>query len=247
MWNPLVGRYQEAMGMPPSRSGKLAVLDMPLVFDPGEAWEYGINTDWVGRVLEAATGQPLPELLRERVTGPLGMADTGFVPGPAQLARRAGRLTAMDWPVNETPEFFGGGGGLFSTGADYLRFLRMLLAGGTLDGARILAPETVALMGENHIGPNLMQPMRTAIPALSNDFEPFPGMAKNWGLGFMRNTADVPGGRRAGSLAWAGLGNLYFWLDTTAGKAGVLLTQVLPFGDAQVLALLEAFERGVYA
>ncbi len=255
MWNPDVGRYQQVMGMPPSRSGKLAVLDMPLVFDPGEKWEYGINTDWVGRVLEAATGEALPDLLAERVLRPLGMADTAFVPGPAQRARRAGmhqrqpdaRLVAMDWPVSEAPEFFGGGGGLYSTGPDYMRFLRMLLREGELDGARLLRPETVALMGENHIGALKMQPMRTAIPSLSNDFHPWPEMPKNWGLGFMRNTQDVPGARRAGSLAWAGLGNLFFWLDPRSGVAGVVMTQILPFIDPAVMTMLEGFERGVYA
>jgi CubicO group peptidase (beta-lactamase class C family) len=255
MWNADVGRFMEATGMPPARSGKLAVLDMPLMFDPGEAWEYGINTDWVGRVVEAVHGRPLPEVLAQHVLGPLGMADTGYLPGPAQRARRAamhsrgadGALAPLDWPVQESPEFFGGGGGLYSTGPDYLRFLRMLLRGGELDGVRVLGEGTVALMGENHIGALLMQPMRSAVAALSNDFLPVAEGATHWGLGFMRNTVDLPGRRRAGSLAWAGLGNLYFWLDPSAGRAGVLLTQVLPFGDAAVLELLEAFERGVYA
>ncbi len=254
-WNPEVGRYQQAVAMPPSRSGKLAVLDMPLVFDPGERWEYGINTDWVGRVVEAAAGRPLPEVLREGVLAPLGMVDTAFLPGPAQRARRAGMhqrdaagaLAPLDWPINETPEFFGGGGGLYSSGPDYLRFTRMLLRGGALEGARVLRPETVALMGENHIGDLLMQPMRTAMPQFSNDFFPFPAVPKNWGLGFMRNITAVPGGRGAGSLAWAGLGNCYFWVDPAAGRSGVLLTQILPFGDKAVLDLLAAFEAAVYA
>ncbi len=255
MWNPDIGRYMQVAGMPPARSGKRAVLDMPLVFDPGERWQYGINTDWVGQVVEAVRGVPLPEVFARHVTGPLGMVDTGFVPGPAQQARRAGMhqrgadgaLSAMDWPVNATPEFFGGGGGLFSTGVDYLRFTRMLLRGGELDGARVLRPETVALMGENHIGTLEMEPMPTAIPSMSNDFHPFPTVPKNWGLGFMRNTQDLPGGRAAGSLAWAGLGNLYFWVDPTRGISGVLMTQVLPFGDRAVLDLLAGFEAAIYA
>ncbi len=255
IWNADVLRYMQAMGMPPARSGKLAVLDMALMFDPGEQWAYGISTDWVGRVIEAARNRPLPDVFAERMFKPLGMVDTGYIPGPSQAARRAamhqrgadGKLAQMDWPVNETPEFFGGAGGLFSTAPDYLRFLRMLLRGGELDGARILKPETVALMGENHIGDVLMGPMRTAQPAQSHDVEFWPGMRKNWGLGFMRNTARVPGGRGAGSLAWAGLANLYFWLDPAAGVGGVIMTQVLPFCDPPVLGLLEALERGVYA
>ncbi len=255
MWNPEVGRYMQVTEMPAARSGKLAVLNMPLVFDPGERWQYGINTDWVGRVVEAVRGAPLPVVFAEHITGPLGMVDTGFVPGTAQQARRAGMhqrsadgaLTAMAWPVNPAPEFFGGGGGLFSTGPDYLRFTRMLLRGGELDGARVLRPETVALMAENHIGALEMEPMVTAVPSMSNDFHPFPAVSKNWGLGFMRNTRDLPDGRAAGSLAWAGLGNLYFWMDPARGISGVLMTQVLPFGDKAVLDLLAGFEAAVYA
>ena len=254
-WNPDVGRFMQVTQMPAARSGKLAVLNMPLVFDPGERWEYGINTDWVGHVVEAAAGKPLPDVLRAGVLGPLGMADTGFVPGPAQQARRAGMhqrgadggLSAIDWPLNPAPEFFGGGGGLVSSGPDYLRFTRMLLRGGELDGTRVLKAETVALMGENHIGDLLMQPMKTAMPGSSNDFFPFPAVPKNWGLGFMRNTQDLPQGRAAGSLAWAGLGNCYFWVDPARGKSGVLMTQILPFGDQKVLDLLAAFEAAVYA
>ncbi len=255
MWNPDVGRYMQVTAMPAARTGKLASLNMPLVFDPGERWQYGINTDWVGQVVEAVRGAPLPEVFAAYVTGPLGMVDTAFVPGAAQRARRAGMhqrgadgsLAAIDWPISEAPEFFGGGGGLYSTGPDYLRFTRMLLRGGELDGVRVLRPETVALMGENHIGALEMEPMPTAIPTLSNDFHPFPAVPKNWGLGFMRNTRDLPGGRAAGSLAWAGLGNLYFWLDPARDVSGVLLTQVLPFGDHAVLELLAGFEAAVYA
>ena len=254
-WNPDVGRYMQVTDMPAGRSGKLAVLNMPLVFDPGDAWEYGINTDWVGRVAEAAADRPLPELLREAVLAPLGMTDTCFVPNPSQRARRAGMhqrgengvLAPIPWQLNETPEFFGGGGGLLSTGPDYLRFTRMLLRGGELDGARVLREATVTMMAENHIGALEMQPMRTAIPAMSNDFFPFPGIAKNWGLGFMRNVADVAGGRGAGSLAWAGLGNCYFWVDPARGICGVLMTQILPFGDPAVMDLLAAFESAVYS
>lgn len=255
IWNADVGRYMAATGMPPVRSGKLAVLDMPLMFEPGERWEYGISTDWLGRVVEEVRGQPLPEVLRERILAPLGMHDTGYLPNPEQRARRAGMhsrapdgtLSPIDWPINETPEFFGGAGGLFSTGPDYLRFIRAILRGGELDGARVLRPETVALMGENHIGKLLMPPMKTVAPAQSHDFFPWPEVPKDWGLGFMRNTRDLPGGRRAGSLAWAGLGNLYFWVDPTGGRCGVILTQVLPFGDPSVLDLLAALERGAYA
>jgi CubicO group peptidase (beta-lactamase class C family) len=143
-------------------------------------------------------------------------------------------------------EFFAGGSALFSTGPDYLAFLRMLLSGGTLDGARILKPETIALMAQNHIGDLNVQPMISANPAVSNNAEFLPGMAKKWGLTWLINTQDVPGRRSAGSLAWGGLFNTYYWLDPKQQVTGLLLTQVLPFADPTVLQLLDDFETAVY-
>jgi CubicO group peptidase (beta-lactamase class C family) len=256
-WNADLARYMEATGLPAPRSGLLASLDAPLVFDPGERWEYGISTDWVGRAVEAACGGGrLEVLLQDLVLRPLGMRDSGFVPGPDQRARRAavhrrgadGSLSpATDFRLPEAPEFFGGGGGLLSTGPDYIRFLRMLLNGGALEGARLLRPETVAEMGRNQIGALEFRPLRTAMPAMSNGFDPFPGMPRKWGLGFLINGEDLPGRRAAGSLAWAGLGNTWFWVDPRGGVAGVLLTQILPFADPTVLDLLGRFEAAVYA
>lgn len=252
-WNPDLLAYAKMRDIPPARTGKLAALGMPLTFDPGSAWQYGINIDWAGRMIEAVSGLDLETYFRRHICGPLGMTDTGFLVRPdmeARLAtvhaRREGRLDPLRSDINPPREFFPGGGGLYSTAGDYLRFLRMLLRGGELDGTRVLAAETVALMGRNHIGALEVQPMLTSLPAMSNDFEAFPGMPKKWGLSFMINTQKVPGGRSAGSLAWAGLNNTYFWLDPQAGVAGTIMTQVLPFGDPTVLRLLEAFETGIY-
>ena len=254
-WNPDMGRYMAATGLPAPRSGKLESLRAPLVFEPGERWEYSIATDWVGQAVEAASGQRLEHYLRDRILAPLGMADSGFIPGPSQQARRArvhqraadGTLSPIDFTLPENPEFHGGGGGLLSTGPDYIRFLRMLLNQGSLDGAEILRPETVAEMGRNQIGALNFRPLRSAMPAMSNDCDPFPGMACKWGLGFLINGEDVPGRRAAGSLAWAGLGNTWFWVDPRSGIAGLLLTQILPFADAAVLDLFARFETAVYA
>ncbi len=252
-WNGDLLAYARARDIPPARTGKLVALDMPLRFDPGTKWQYGINIDWVGRMIEAASGLDLETYFQRHVCGKLGMTDTSFLVRPdmeARLAtvhaRRDGRLDPLPGQINPPREFFGGGGGLYSTAGDYLTFLRMLLGGGALDGTRVLAAETVALMGQNHIGALEVQPMRTVLPDMSNDFEAFPGMPKKWGLSFLINTQPVPGGRSAGSLAWAGLNNTYFWLDPQDGVAGVIMTQVLPFGDPTVLGLLEAFETGVY-
>ena len=252
-WNADLHAYAKACDIPPARTGKLAALGMPLTFDPGTAWQYGINIEWAGRMVEAASGLDLETYLRRHICEPLGMPDTSYLVRPDMEARLAtvharhdGALVPLRVESNPVREFYPGGGGLHSTAGDYLRFLRMLLGGGTLDGVRVLAPETVALMGQNHMGAVEVQPMRTTTPAASNDFEAFPGMVKKWGLSFMINTQPVPGGRAAGSLAWAGLNNTYYWLDPHAGVAGGLMTQVLPFGDPTVLRLLEAFETGVY-
>jgi methyl acetate hydrolase len=254
VWNAKLNRYVELTGLPTVLSGKLASLNAPLAFEPGERWEYGINIDWTGRMVEAVSGRDLDAYMREHIFAPLGMRDTGFVPSAEQIERTAqtharnqnGALEPIPQTPRAKPEFFAGGGGLFSTGPDYMRFLRMLLNGGTLDGARVLKPETIALMAQNHIGDLNVQVLKSENPTVSNDAEFFPGMVKKWGLTWLINTEDVPGRRSAGSLAWAGLFNTYYWLDPTRQVTGVLLTQVLPFADPTVLRLLADFETEVY-
>jgi len=255
-WNGEMNRYAAKTGLPAARTGKIAALRAPLGFDPGERWEYGINIDIAGRMVEVASGQDLESYFRDHLFRPLGIADTGFVLQSRWKGRLAqvhardasGRLTPIEsLPPAENPEFFPGGGGLFSTARDYLTFLRALLRGGELNGARILKPETVALMGQNHMGALNVLPMKTYNPRVSNDCELFPGMDKKWGLTFLINTQDVPGGRSANSLAWAGINNTYYWLDPAKRVAGVLMTQILPFADQGVLGLLDRFERAIYA
>ena len=158
-----------------------------------------------------------------------------------------GTLAPIQFEVPQEPEFQMGGGGLYGTASDYLAFERVFLNEGRANGRSVLNPETVRLMAANAIGDLHVQPVKTAVPHLSNDAEFFPGMVKNWGLGFMISTEPMPGGRSAGSLAWAGLGNTYFWIDLDRGIAGVILMQLLPFADQKALALLEEFERAVYA
>ena len=254
IWNADLRRATDALGLPgrPNTIDELARF--PLLFDPGTRWNYSIATDIVGHVIEAVSGLGIDAYLATHVIGPLGMADTTFTLSDAQRRRLVavhqrqadGSLSAGERPAGNGPGFLAGGGGLCSTAGDYIRFLRMLLRGGTLDGARILERETVADMARNHIGALEVQPMRSVVPASSYDHELFPGMPKKWGLGFLINTEAGPDGRRSGSLAWAGLVNTYFWLDPSAGVAGVLLTQSMPFSDPKALALLAALERGVY-
>ncbi len=254
IWNPEVARYQAATGTPGITTCKNAALTTPLVFDPGDRWEYGISIDWVGKMVEAVSGQRLDRYLQENLFGPLGMKDTAFTISPGQRARLAavhqrgdgGVLTPIQFEIPQEPEFLMGGGGLYGTAADYLAFCRMILGGGALRGARVLRPETVALMSQNHIGALDVGVMRTAIPTLSNDVDVFPGMAKKWGLSFLINTEPAPTGRSAGSLAWAGLANTYFWIDPTRGVCGVFLSQVFPFFDRVAVDLLQRFETEVY-
>ena len=242
--------------MPSFMTGKLAALRLPLVFDPGERWGYGINIDWVGKAVERVSGQKLGAYFAEHLFAPIGMKDTAFRLTHDHRARLTamhargenGALAPIPFELAQEPEFEMGGGGLYGTAADYLTFEQLYLNQvRAADGSQILQPETVRLMAENAIGDLNVQPLKTAVPASSNDAEFFPGMVKKWGLGFMISTAQVPGGRSPGSLAWAGLGNTYFWIDPTKGIAGVILMQLLPFADRKALALLTSFEKAVYA
>ncbi|MBI2218669.1 MAG: beta-lactamase family protein [Candidatus Rokubacteria bacterium] len=254
IWNPAVARYQTATNTPGITTCTNAALTTPLMFDPGDRWEYGINMDWAGKMVEAVSGAPLDRYFQQHILGPLGMTDTSFRISPSQRARLAkvhqrgedGALAPIEFEIPQAPEFCMGGGGLYGTATDYLTFARMILHGGTFKGARVLRAETVDLMAENHIGALEVGVMKTAIPALSNDVELFPGITKKWGLSFLINTQPASTGRMAGSLAWAGLANTYFWIDRTMRLCGVFLSQVFPFYDRTAIDLFSRFETEVY-
>jgi CubicO group peptidase (beta-lactamase class C family) len=254
IWNGEVGKYMEQAGIPSIISCQHAALTAPLASDPGTRWEYGLNIDFVGKAVEAISGKTLEAYLRDHLFAPLGMKDTGFILDAGRRARLAamharlpdGGLTPIPFEFNQEPEFHVGGAGLYGTAPDYIRFLRMLLNGGTLNGNQVLKAETVKLMSQNHIGDLQVTPLKTAMPQYSSDVEMWPGMEKKWGLSFIINTQKTPQGRSAGSLAWAGLANTYFWLDPKENVAGVILTQVLPFGDAKAYGLFQEFESEVY-
>ena len=249
-WNAEIKQWNAVHGGPRLPTNWEQLRAAPLLFDPGTRWNYGINTDVVGKAVEAVSLLPLDQYWRAHVTGPLGMIDTGVTMTAEQRTRRAlvharaadGSLSPMDMARGEGPSFCMGGGMLCGTAPDYLRFVRMLLA----RGGDILRPETVASMARNQMGGLAMLPMRSAVAERSNDVEFFPGMRKEWGLGFMINTERAPSGRSAGSLAWAGLANTYYWIDPARGVGGVVMMQVLPFADARCLEVLSAFETSVY-
>lgn len=249
-WNAEIARYVQAKGVPKPASRE--VLATPLLFDPGEHWEYSISIDWAGLMVEAVADMRLDRFLKENLFEPLGMPDTGFRIGPAMRPRKAsvhvrskeGGFTATDHELNQEPEVFMGGGALYSTVGDYLRFLQMILGNGTLDGVQVLKPETVARMSLNSMGEVSCRPLKTQLPNRSTDMDFVDGM--KWGLTFMINPTAFPGRRSAGSLAWGGLANSYYWIDPVRKVTGVWATQLLPFYDARAVAAFENFERAVY-
>jgi methyl acetate hydrolase len=254
-WQQPIIRYQEATGTPGIVTCEDRALTTPLLFDPGERWEYGISIDWAGKMVEAASGQKLGAYLQRNLFEPLGMRDTGFRITD-DMRRRLAKIhqrggddrfePQLELEIPQDPEFEMGGGGLYGTIQDYAKFVRMILNRGRADGQQLLKPETVQMMSTNQMGACRVGMLKTAMPPLSNDAEFFPGMPKTWGFSFMINTERAPTGRNPGSLAWAGLANSYFWIDPAAGIGGVYATQVLPFADKKALPLFLAFEKTVY-
>ena len=250
MWSRPTIAARKALGLPPMTSGKMAALRLPLLFDPGDAWHYGIGLDWAGRMVEAATGQRLGEHFAQTIFTPLGMTDTTFRLRDDMRARMAsvhargpdGALTPTDMVIEQDPEFESGGGGLYSTARDYLAFARMILNGGRHGRDRLLKPETVAMMAQDQIPRIAVQPMISAMPAATNDADFFPGQHCGWGLSFLVNRHPSPQGRSAGGLAWAGLANTYYWIDHGRGTTGIFISQVLPFFDAKAVGLFRQFE-----
>jgi CubicO group peptidase (beta-lactamase class C family) len=255
MWNGDMVRYLEKTGTPGVTTCKNNALKTPLMTDPGTRWEYGTNIDFVGKAVEAASGKRLDVYLRDHMFTPLGMTDTGFKIGEFQRKRLVamhgrgpdGSLAPIPFELEQDPEFHMGGGGLYGTADDYIKFTRMILNKGKGNGNQLLKPETVALMGQNHIGELTMTRMTSAVAFATNDVDLYPDMVKKWGLSFLINTARTPEGRSPGSLAWAGLANTYFWIDPARDVSGVILMQVLPFADGKCLEAFAGLERGVCA
>ena len=254
--NPDVLRYHRVTGIPDPLSGSADMLRVPRLFEAGERWEYGTSVDWLGLVVEKVGGADLDTHVRTHICEPLGMHDTTFAPTDTQRARlmathdaRPGQpLSLSSIALPEEQDIWSGGGGLYSTAGDYLRFLRALLRGGELDGRRILSPETVDLAFTDHLrgAPLPADGTRSAVSELTNDVPALP-FKQGFGLGFSLMLEDIPGMRRAGTGNWAGLCNSYFWIDPTSGIAATLMTQILPFFDDRVVQTLAEFETSVYA
>jgi methyl acetate hydrolase len=254
MWNGDMAAYLTKAGIPGIITCQNASLKTPVASDPGTRWEYGTNIDFVGKAVEAASGKKLDAYLRDHLFAPLGMNDTGFKLTDAMRSRLVGvhtrgadgKLATFPFELEQNPEFHMGGGGLYGTAGDYIKFTQMILNKGRGNGNQVLKAETVATMGQNHIGDLVVTKMTSAAPPYTNDVDLYPGMVKKWGLSFLINTAKTPEGRSPGSLAWAGLANTYYWVDPARDVTGVILMQVLPFADGPCLEAFAGFERGVY-
>jgi methyl acetate hydrolase len=253
-WNPELVRWESTTGTPNVMSGSRTCFSAPLVADPGTRFEYGINTDWLGLVVEAVSGRTLDKYLQENVLGPLGMTRTTFAPTaeqraglvPVHVKDEEGRWTPTDIDWAEEPEWWAGGHGLYSTPRDYLRFQRMLLGNGELDGVRILRPETVDAAFTNQIGElDFPSHIPSGDPAVSHAWNGPTG--QKWGYGLLLTTEQQPGMRAVGSGAWAGVFNTHYWVDRASGVTGAIYTQFLPFIPEEALAVYADFERAVYA
>jgi CubicO group peptidase (beta-lactamase class C family) len=241
--------------LPSVTAGGDGFLAAPLLFDPGTRWQYGISTDWLGRIVERVSGQSLETYFRERIFAPLGMDDSFFTVPAAKQSRLVplyqrqadGSLVQQPRGPAKPVAFFSGGGGLHSTASDYMRFVRAIMAGGRLDGHRILSPESVAAMGTNQIGDLVISPIASVIPTLATDAAALPGALDKFGLGFALNTRSAETPRGTNTLTWAGIFNTFFWIDRDKEVGAVLMTQMLPGLDPGPLQLLEDFDRAVYA
>ncbi|MGA3247608.1 MAG: serine hydrolase domain-containing protein [Paraburkholderia sp.] len=248
--NEKLKHYHELTGEPHPFTGLKRSLSVPLVNDPGTAWEYGTNTDWLGLIVEKLSGQSLGSYLKQHVYGPLGMNDSTFVPSAEQRGRLLpvmqreadGTLAPSGIDLPPTSEWDAAGHGSYGTVQDYGRFVQAWLN----DGAGILEPATARMALQNHLGPiKLPEAVKPTVLELSNQVPASPA-PQSWGLGFCLTLADLPGMRSSGTADWAGIFNTYYWIDRAKGVGGVLMTQILPFFDMPVVETLIGFEAAVY-
>ncbi|MEO7653573.1 MAG: serine hydrolase domain-containing protein, partial [Bryobacteraceae bacterium] len=246
-WNEKLLRYSKQAG----RTNELA----PLLFEPGAQWDYGTSTDWTGRLVEAVSGVSLEGYFQRRILQPLAMKDTSFILPPEKFGRLVSSYARQgDGSLKEErrtqppmPKSFSGGGGLYSTAGDYVRFMQMILRlGVTAGGERILQEKTVRMMQSNQIGEVSAGKMKSFRRDRSSDVDFHPGHKDGFTYGFLINGAAYDGRRSAGSLAWAGLLNTFFWIDPSSSLCAVAMMQFLPFCDQDAIGMLGDFERAIY-
>jgi len=250
-------KYRTAKGIPTVVACNFDSIRTVLLHEPGAAWTYGVNIDWLGRIVEQQRGQRLGAVMAERIFGPLEMKDTGFGLTESMRQRRVtihdraadGRLTPLpDLVLPDPPPMDMGGHGLYATVGDYMKFIRMILNDGAGPQGRVLKAETVASMCRDGLAAMGLSAggWTTSIPSLSNTGEFFPGTPKGWAYTFMTNRERTPSGRPANALMWAGLANCFYWIDRANGIGGYWATQILPFQDAVSYPGFVEFETAVY-
>ena len=256
-FNTTYCRLAQERGQPSVITCSRASIMTPLLFDPGDKWEYGSNIDWCGQVVEGIRGKRLGEVLAERVFAPLGIEDMAFALTPSMRERLAtmhqreadGSLTPLpDMQLPAEPEVDMGGHGLHASIGEYMKFIRMWLNDGAGPNGRVLNAETVEMAVRNGLKAHqTVTVLPGVIASISNDAEFFPGLKKSWSYTFMVNDEDAPTGRPAGALGWAGLPNLFYWIDRKNGFGGYWATQILPFGDPISFGGYMDFETAAYA
>ena len=254
-FNEKYNRLAQEHGQPSVTTSSRRALNTPLLFDPGDEWEYGSNLDWAGQVVEGITGKRLGEVFEQRIFQPLEMTSSAFTMTEEMRSRLArihqreddGSLTPLtDFELPADPEVHMGGHGLYSTAGDYTKFIRMWLNDGDSPGGRVLQQSTVEMAAANGLGEMKIKGLPAVLPKITNYAEFFPGMPKSWALTFMVNDEEAPTGRPAGALAWAGLANLYYWIDRQNGIGGFWATQIFPFADPTSVTGYFDFETAVY-
>lgn len=250
--------YREYHAIPPTTACTFESIRTALLFDPGTAWAYGVNIDWLGLIVERLRNERLGEVMKARIFDPLEMHDIGFVMTPQMQSRRAtihsrqetGELVPLpEMVLPQPPAMDMGGHGLYGTVGDYMKFIRMLLNEGQGPNGRVLTADTVTRMFDDgllELGLSVGE-WKTSDPDLTNEGELLPGTGKGWAYTFMTNREKAPSGRPAGSVMWAGLANCYYWIDRTNRIGGYWASQVLPFYDAAAYPAYFEFESTTYA
>lgn len=251
-WSLETMKVMRALKLPTATSGSRAALNYPLVADPGTKWSYGVGVDWLGLVVERIAGERIDSFCQCEIFDPLGMTDTVFEPGPvadrlASVSARGkdGQFGPSRMAPPQNPEVYGMGHALYATAPDYLRFLRMVLNKGALNGNRILSERAIGQMLADQMQGLAFEPMISLSKSISADVTMPPGATHSFA--FVRHGQGVPGKRRAGSQSWAGICNTHYWIDPVSDVAAVLMTQSLPFVEAPFQNLYDRFERAVYA
>lgn len=254
-WNSDIAKYLEVTGHPTILSGLRSSLFYPMATDPGTRWAYGIGIDWLGQIVEKIDGRGIDRFCREEILEPLGMSDTAFEVSESMQERLAaasirgedGKFGPYDIAPPPNPEFYGMGHALYSTAPDYMRFLRMFLNRGSLDGKRIISESGVDwMLAERSNGLNFRK-MVTAAPPLTANCDPFSGTRRTHSFGFLRMEEDALGMRSTGSQSWAGVLNSHYWIDPSKDIAALIMTQSLPFVEPRFMDTYGKFEREVYA